>query len=328
MTGVSAPRLIPQEMAVASSVVVVAAAFAVVVGDGLGGRWWIAPVLGLIVAAGVLLFVPPLPAEADRTLVAPPARPASPTTATIRSTDLDVTVIRPAAFAIAPTRVIQRTRSKFGNAPDENDDAVAVSDDGRRYAVADGASSAFAAGAWARLLVDAFVVGADVFSPEGRRHFVIDQAATWQAGVSSAANWWEGRAGDRGSFAAFVGVDIDAAGRAAIAAVGDCCAFVLDSSGGLLDAFPLSDPHAFDATPALIPTFETKVEWLFHESSVPDSGWIVAASDAVAAWLLADHSRFAIAITANAHTWDEVCRVEVEAGRMVNDDLSIVAVQR
>ena len=328
MSGVSSPRLIPQEMAIAAFAVVGATAFAAVVGDGLGGRWWVALVLGLVVAAGVLLVVPPSPAASDRTPLAPPVRLASPTVATIGRTDLDVTVLRPIAPATAPGQVIQRTRSKLGNAPDENDDAVACSVHARRYAVADGASSAFAAGAWARLLVDAFVAGADVFSPEGRRHFVIDQAAKWQAGVSSTANWWDGRAGDRGSFAAFVGVDVDAAGRAVVAAVGDCCAFVLDSGGALLDAFPLSDPHAFDSTPALIPTFETKVEWLFHESSVPESGWIVAASDAVAAWLLADHSRFATAIAADAQTWDEVCRVEVEAGRMVNDDLSIVAVRR
>ncbi|MBO0697489.1 MAG: hypothetical protein J2P46_03780, partial [Zavarzinella sp.] len=46
---------------------------------------------------------------------------------------------------------------KVGHGPDECEDAAAGDPDVGRFAVADGASESYAAGDWARLLVEAFV---------------------------------------------------------------------------------------------------------------------------------------------------------------------------
>src|SRR5687768_9889427 len=110
---------------------------------------------------------------------------------------------------------------KVGHAPDECEDAAAGDPGLSRFAVADGASESYAAGDWARLLVEAFVA----LGPDG--DWLKDPRADWQAAVAGGAvSWYAEDKFARGGHATFLGVCLTpgpAGYEWEAIAVGDAC---------------------------------------------------------------------------------------------------------
>jgi hypothetical protein len=150
------------------------------------------------------------------------------------------------------TRCVALHRVKAGNAPAEYEDAFAATR--TRFAVADGASEASFAAAWARLLAEGFVEGErpwhdlDWLAPV-RRH--------WSAEVDGLpVPWYAEAKREMGAFATLLGVafrrpDADGRGAWRAAAVGDSCLFHV-RRGRLRRAFPLTRSDEFDNAPRLL----------------------------------------------------------------------------
>ena len=219
---------------------------------------------------------------------------------------------------------------KLGSSEEQNEDAAAIGVGGHVVAVADGASSAYASGLWARLLADGYV-GSDPaeLAAGAGGGFVASSAGEWlsQTGLGPDAPWWEADARQRGSFAAFAGVVVSASGRWRASAVGDCCVLHLRGDELLL-SFPLSSPDEFTNTPDLLTVNDPAAgTWRHTVGSLQPGDLLLVASDAVAAWILTDPTRRGRCLAGS--TPDEAAALVDTArddGTMVNDDVTVVLV--
>jgi len=186
--------------------------------------------------------------------------------------------------------------ARDGARDNENEDAAAVSPDGRSAAVADGATESSFAGLWAALLVEAFV-SAPLQWLDSRRQ---RQTAAlewirrqWHGAVPwGELPWFAAEKAEQGAFAAFAGVHLHPlrAGqwRWRCLAVGDSCLTVW-SPTGLLRSFPLAETAAFAAAPVLVPSRpRPQTSCRFHRAwgtAKPGMG-LALASDALSRWML------------------------------------------
>jgi hypothetical protein len=142
---------------------------------------------------------------------------------------------------------------KAGNEPADYEDAFAADAARARFAVADGASEASFAAAWARLLVEGFVAARrpwreDWLAPARRR---------WSAEIDGLPLPWYAEAKrDQGAFATLLGVAFrrPEAGRRGTwraLAVGDTCLFHT-RAGRMLTSFPLTRAADFGNEPPLL----------------------------------------------------------------------------
>ena len=150
---------------------------------------------------------------------------------------------------------------------------------------------------------------------------------------------WYSEAKQRiGSFAAFVGVEIDLNEKLWTAlALGDSC--VIHVRGNeLVDSFPISDSTRFGSAPVLAPSLAATNTHAQNEIAV-SSGRLVSGdelfllSDAVASWYLmlseqADgvtKSRFAELLdNDDQETLTDFLELQRSLGRLKNDDVAIV----
>jgi hypothetical protein len=228
---------------------------------------------------------------------------------------------------------------KLDHDASECEDAIAVDTQTARFAVADGATEAFHARQWARNLAEHWVRNESTLTLEEFRKWVADEGRelhdSWNGLTLS---WYSEEKARAGSFAAFVGVELDlksdAAGWQAIA-LGDTC--LLHCRGGaLLKSLPLSRSESFNSNPVLVASNSQ-----LHESSmqsvVIDSGScengdvLLLMSDGAAAWCLQrfENSDFDPDFL-TARTDEELTRFfddERQAGRIRNDDIAIVRIE-
>lgn len=103
--------------------------------------------------------------------------------------------------------------------------------------------------------------------------------------------WYTHEALRRGSFAAFLGLQVDVTrGVWHAIALGDTCLFIIRKSR-IWRSFPLDSPSAFKAHPHLLPSSLTAPD---SELSLQRSAWgqlaigdlIIVVTDALAAWTL------------------------------------------
>src|SRR3712207_4085796 len=147
---------------------------------------------------------------------------------------------------------------KGGSAAEECEDAVAFDAGCLRFAVADGATEAFDARRWAARLAKEWVGAV-------RAPLTAGEFGPW---LKEQGEWlhasWEGRklpwyAEEKrraGSYAAFVGLRLEASGKRMgwrAVALGDSC-LVQRRGGEVLSAFPLSRQDEFNSTPPLVPS--------------------------------------------------------------------------
>lgn len=192
-------------------------------------------------------------------------------------------------------KVTAQTFPKDGIETRQFEDAFAFSD--HSAAVADGASDAFEAGAWARLLVASYVHAAP--TADGFAAWLRAPARAWDAALDwDALPWYaEQKARDVGGLATFLGLRLgdaaDGEARFEALAVGDACLFHLRGDA-MERRFPVGATEGFGTTPALLSTLQD------HNRRLLDAGALqryagacrpgdrfLLATDALAEWLYA-----------------------------------------
>ncbi len=228
---------------------------------------------------------------------------------------------------------------KLDHDASECEDAIAFDTHTARFAVTDGATEAFHAQQWAKNLAEHWVRNESTLTLEDFRKWVAEEGQelhdSWNGLTLS---WYSEEKARAGSFAAFVGVELDlktdAPSWQAIA-LGDTCLLHCRGSA-LLKSLPLSRSDSFNSAPVLVAS-NLKLHESTMQSVVIDSGScengdvLLLMSDATASWCL---QRFENGdfdpnfLTAKAD--EELQRFfddERQTGRMRNDDLAIMRIE-
>jgi hypothetical protein len=228
---------------------------------------------------------------------------------------------------------------KLDHEASECEDAIAFDTNTARFAVTDGATEAFHARQWATNLAEHWVHNESTLTLEEFRKWVADEGRELHDSWSGLTlSWYSEEKARAGSFAAFVGVELDLKSDTPswkAIALGDTC--LLHCRGGaLLKSLPLSRSESFNSAPVLVAS-NSKLHDSTMQSVVIDSGScengdvLLLMSDAAAAWCL---QRFeqgdfdANFLTAKAD--EELIRFfddEREAGRIRNDDLAVLRIE-
>jgi hypothetical protein len=228
---------------------------------------------------------------------------------------------------------------KLGHDASECEDAIAVDIHTARFAVTDGATEAFHAQQWARNLAAHWVQNEATLTLEEFRKWVsVEGRELHDSWNGLTMSWYSEEKARTGSFAAFVGVEldlkVDTASWKAIA-LGDTC--LLHCRGTeLLKSLPLTRSESFNSAPVLVASnsalHENTMQSVVIDSGIFESGDVLLlASDAMAAWCL---QRFENGdfdphfLSGKDHFglrrfFDD----ERQAGRIRNDDLAIVRIE-
>ncbi len=248
-------------------------------------------------------------------------------------------------MTLRPRVVFSGQRSKQGNAPEECEDALALSPSTGHFAIADGASDASYSGIWARILVDSF----PELQPSSLDALAIDawldqscrpKWSSWESSLTARPLPWFTREKLRlGSHATFLGMWFDRTSATTstifwqAVGYGDCCLFIVQDDY-LRFAFPLDDPASFGNTPPLIPTVARSIGDLLRiiPGSASPADKIYLVTDALAEWFLrGDHEcrqpwRLLDALESISDL-EEFVAARLHDGAMRNDDVTLVKIE-
>lgn len=233
---------------------------------------------------------------------------------------------------------------KSGYTITECEDAVSVNIERGRFSLADGATEAFDSRTWALRLAASWTQGEQAPStPEEFRLWVAEEGrALHDSWNGLKLSWYAEEKARGGSFAAFVGVELDfheSTPRWRAIALGDAC-FLHCRRGQILRSLPLSDSRSFTAAPYLVPSRASMQDEVASRVTV-DSGnaergdvlWLL--SDAASAWYLMlweteDERRARFDLLMRAGEDEELARLfeqERVAGRIKDDDVAAIRVE-
>jgi len=223
---------------------------------------------------------------------------------------------------------------KSGSTIAECEDAIGINEEALRFAVADGATEAFDAKSWANRLVKSWTSeSVDDFGKwlelQGR-----EQHESWNG---LKLSWYAEAKATQGSFAAFVGVQIEKIDERlhwSAVALGDSC-LIHGRGDEILLSLPLSDSNSFTTMPVLAPSSSALLEkalpnivtgndFLEHG----DTLWLL--SDAVSAWFLNENKNmiFAEFVSLLNDSQDEMLmkffNEQREQNRIKDDDIAIL----
>ena len=172
---------------------------------------------------------------------------------------------------------------KDGHSADECEDAAAGDPTVGRFAVADGASESFAAGEWARLLVEAFVTKGPI------KNWLAGPREEWaRATGGQGVSWYAEEKLTQGGHATFLGLTTrpaDGGIEWGAVAIGDACLFHV-VSGACLSSVPLGYPADFNTSPALIGSKAGTPNWKTMRGLLRPGEALLLATDALAHCLL------------------------------------------
>ena len=232
---------------------------------------------------------------------------------------------------------------KEGGTPEECEDVVAFDGESLRFAVADGATEAFDARRWAERLASEWVgcerapLTAAEFGPwlAGQGEWL---SASWEGRELS---WYAEEKRRAGSYAAFVGLRLEAAGGCArwrAVALGDSC-LVQRRGAEVLAALPVSAEADFGASPPLVPSSEglreAALARLVEAGGAAEPGdTFLLMTDALAAWYFGAlarrdpaAARFDSLLAASDNVaLSDLVRRERAAARMRDDDVAAVRI--
>jgi hypothetical protein len=232
---------------------------------------------------------------------------------------------------------------KEGAEASECEDAIGVNLARGRFAVADGATEAFDARSWAQQLAVGWVATEPpALTREAFGAWVAGRGRelheSWQGRVLP---WYAEEKARRGSFAAFVGVQLEltngTAGWTALA-LGDSC-LIQRRGSHICHALPVADHTQFTSTPLLVPSFGQLPEAVLSQTQIErgacepgDVLWLL--SDATAEWFLkraADRDRVLDELDrllARDATADlgRLFQAERQARRIKDDDVAVVRI--
>ena len=231
--------------------------------------------------------------------------------------------------------------AKRGNAVEEYEDIAAWDEDrdGRAVAiVCDGATEAYDAQRWVRLLATSFVGSPPELTREPLSAWIVCRQRQWarEAPAQFFSVFEEDKYNRTGSFATLVALSIDLASPGPVrwrtASVGDAVLFHVRGDE-VVDAFPPMRSTEFGNAPALVYTdvrrFDSIVESMHcGESTAACGDRFLLATDAMAHWMLWRAER-------GASVWDLVASLDQagfdqlvddvrSAGEMHNDDVTVL----
>ena len=226
---------------------------------------------------------------------------------------------------------------KLDHDASECEDAIAFDIQTARFAVTDGATEAFNAQLWARNLAEHWVRNEATLTLEDFRNWVAAEGRelhdSWNGLTLS---WYSEEKARTGSFAAFVGVELDLKSTPSWKAIalGDTCLLHCRGSA-LLKSFPLSRSECFNSTPILVASnaalHESTMSSAMVESGVCENGDVLfLMSDAAASWCLQrfENGDFdADFLTGKDEELRRFFDGERQAGRIRNDDIAIVRIE-
>ena len=227
---------------------------------------------------------------------------------------------------------------KLGQEAAECEDVIAVDTDRCRFAVADGATEAFDARKWAERLAQQWVQRGATLTPEEFRNWVAAEGRELHESWNGLnLSWYAEAKAQTGSFAAFVGVELDLKSELPswkAIALGDTC--LLHRRGDVLvKSLPLARSESFNNAPILVASnaalHENSMKSVVIDSGNCESGDVLLLmSDAIASWYLQcfendtlDGCFFSRPDNELIDFFDE----EREKGRIRNDDLAIVRIE-
>jgi hypothetical protein len=229
---------------------------------------------------------------------------------------------------------------KLSHDASECEDVIAFDKQTGRFAVADGATEAFDARNWADRLARHWVEKESILTSEEFREWVATEGRELHESWNGLSlSWYSEEKARNGSFAAFVGVEIDlqtdSPSWKAIA-LGDAC-LLHCRRGALLKSLPLSNSESFNSGPVLLAS-DSSLHESIMQSVVTDSGVcqsedvLLLMSDAMAAWYLQrlEKNDFDPDELMRTKRDDELTRFfddERISGRMRNDDLAILRIE-
>lgn len=228
--------------------------------------------------------------------------------------------------------------SKQGNSLDECEDAIGVDLNRKRFAIADGATEAFDAGNWARQLTKSWTTASGLLTSEQFWEWLENEGKLHHAVWSELELPWYAKTKEQaGSFAAFVGLELDlqdATIRWNAIALGDSC--LIHSRRGLVEhAFPVSEAAHFGSAPVLAPSKtqehdHANVEIATSSGELREGDDLLLLSDAVAAWFLETELKREFTHLIDSGRDEEIARFldqQRSAERLKNDDIAIVRIR-
>lgn len=229
---------------------------------------------------------------------------------------------------------------KLGHEASECEDVIAGDTQTCRFAVADGATEAFDARHWAERLAQHWVDNDATLTLEEFRSWVAAEGRELQDSWKGLTlSWYSEEKARTGSFAAFVGVEMDLRTESPswkAVALGDACLFHC-RRGSLLKSLPLSRSESFNASPVLAASdaslHDSSMESVVIESGSCESGDIIfLMSDAAACWFLQrlEQNDLVVEELLASKTDEELKQFFDEerlAARIRNDDLAVVRLE-
>ncbi len=225
----------------------------------------------------------------------------------------------------------------------ECEDAFACNRSALRFAVADGATEGFDSASWAQRLATKWVADSGLLNPE--------DFWKWLKSEGEAHNdswnhldlpWYSMEKRRAGSFAAFVGVEIQPGPHDQFwkaVALGDSC--LVHSRNNVQTVFPLSNSTDFGSTPVLAPSCaeinpHAQSAISVQAGEILDGDKLLLLTDATAAWYLKlceqeDHktkSDFEVLLDEGDETAiSDFVELERSKGRLKDDDVAIVCIE-
>lgn len=240
--------------------------------------------------------------------------------------------------AIWELRTQQILLPKSGFESSECEDSIGSDEQNCRFAVADGATEAFDARNWAERLAHNWVRSDSALTPEAFHEWVaIEGQELHSSWKQLTLPWYAEEKALKGSFAAFVGVELDLrtdepAWKAI--ALGDAC-LLHCRDGALIKSLPLSNSASFTSAPLLVasdPTiYKTSEQSLVIDAgSCENNDVLFLVSDAAAAWYLERFEQNNFSDVFESHDSDALAEFfenERQAGRIRNDDIAVMRLE-
>lgn len=234
------------------------------------------------------------------------------------------------------TQQIVLPKSGFDAA--ECEDVVGIDEQNCRFAVADGATEAFDARNWAQRLAENWVRSDSALTAETFHDWVAAEGLALHASWNQLTlPWYAEEKARKGSFAAFVGVELDLLSDTPswkAIALGDAC-LLHCRDGALLKSLPLSRSASFHSAPLLVAS-DPVLQKGSADSLVIDSGrcqtndTLFLVSDAAAAWYLERFEQRDFSDVLRENSEPHAAKFfanERDAGRIRNDDIAVIRLE-
>jgi hypothetical protein len=252
--------------------------------------------------------------------------------------------------------------AKLGNDADEYEDATGSSSEGRRFAIADGATQTSFADRWSQILALEFIMDPPADEPQPARltNWLQPLQEAWAAGIPwDKLPWFATEKAHTGACTTLLGLEFvsptnghpdeppsfwrrwlgaprEPFMRWRAEAVGDSCLFHIQGNL-LVRSFPLTQPSEFTHSPVLITTNPVHNRIVGEhlktaEGDCHPGELFLLLTDARAKWFLARHvvgeqPWQVLAAVRDEAAFRQFVIEEREAGRLENDDTTLMRIQ-